>query len=101
LWFSAMSVQFRDVKHAMPFLTQILMYAAPVVWSGALIAERFGQNGRLLFGLYPMVGVIEGFRSALLNTVPMPWDMLAVGTLSALAIFVSGLYYFRRLEATF
>ena len=101
LWLSAMSVQYRDVKHAIPFLTQILMYAAPVVWSAALIEERFGMIGRILFGLYPMVGVIEGFRSALLNTGPMPWDMLAVGTVSALAIFISGLFYFRRMEAFF
>ena len=101
LWLAAMSVQYRDVKHAMPFLTQILMYAAPVVWSAALIGERFGPTGRLLFGLYPMVGVIEGFRVALLNTGPMPWDTLAVGTLSATVIFVTGLFYFRRMEATF
>jgi len=101
LWLSAMSVQYRDVKHAMPFLTQLLMYAAPVVWSAALIEERFGPTGRLLFGLYPMVGVIEGFRSALLNTGPMPWDMLAAGTASALVLFVSGLFYFRRMEAFF
>lgn len=101
LWFAAMSVQYRDVKHAMPFLTQILMYAAPVVWSGSLIAERFGQAGRYLFGLYPMVGVIEGFRAALLDTGPMPWDMIAVGTVSALILFVTGLFYFRRMESTF
>ena len=101
LWFAAMSVQYRDVKHAMPFLTQILMYAAPVVWSGSLIAERFGQTGRILFGLYPMVGVIEGFRAALLNTVPMPWDMIAVGTLSATILFITGLFYFRRMESSF
>lgn len=101
LWLSAMSVQYRDVKHAIPFLTQVMMYAAPVVWSTALIEERFGSNGRLLFGLYPMVGVIEGFRSALLNTGPMPWDMLAVGTASAIVIFVGGLFYFRRMEAFF
>ena len=101
LWLAAMSVQYRDVKHAMPFLTQILMYAAPVVWSAALIGERFGPTGRLLFGLYPMVGVIEGFRVALLNTGPMPWDTLAVGTLSATVIFVTGLFYFRRMEVTF
>jgi lipopolysaccharide transport system permease protein len=101
LWFAAMSVQYRDVKHAMPFLTQILMYAAPVVWSGSLITERFGPTGRFLFALYPMVGVIEGFRAALLGTTPMPWDMIAIGSISAALIFVSGLYYFRRLESTF
>lgn len=101
LWLAAMSVQYRDVKHAMPFLTQILMYAAPVVWSAALIGQRFGPTGRLLFGLYPMVGIIEGFRVALLGTGPMPWDMLAAGTASAVVIFVTGLFYFRRMEVTF
>lgn len=101
LWLAAMSVRYRDVKHAMPFIAQILMYAAPVVWSGSLIAERFGQVGRLIFGLYPMVGVIEGFRSALLNTTPMPWDMIVVGALSAAVMFVTGLFYFRRMEASF
>jgi lipopolysaccharide transport system permease protein len=101
LWFAAMSVQYRDVKHAMPFLTQVLMYAAPVVWSGSLIGERFGEIGRLLFALYPMVGVIEGFRSALLGTVPMPWDMILVGFISAMVMTISGLNYFRRMEFHF
>jgi len=101
LWFAAMSVKYRDVKHAMPFLTQILMYAAPVVWSASLIDERFGPAGRFLFGLYPMVGVIEGFRVALLNTGPMPWGMILTGTFSAVVIFVTGLFYFRRTEVYF
>ncbi len=101
LWFAAMSVKYRDVKHAMPFVTQILMYAAPVVWSASLIDERFGPAGRVLFGLYPMVGVIEGFRVALLDTGPMPWEMIAAGALSALVIFVTGLFYFRRTEVYF
>ena len=101
LWFAALSVQYRDVKHAIPFLTQILMYAAPVVWSASLIAERFGQSGRVLFGLYPMVGVIEGFRAALIGSGPMPWDTIGVGAASALVIFVSGLFYFRRMEVHF
>jgi lipopolysaccharide transport system permease protein len=101
LWCAALSVQYRDVKHAMPFLTQILMYAAPVVWSASLIAERFGQSGRVLFGLYPMVGVIEGFRAALIGDGPMPWDTIGVGAASALVIFVTGLFYFRRMEVHF
>ena len=101
LWFAAMSVKYRDVKHAMPFVTHILMYAASVVWSASLIDERFGPAGRVLFGLYPMVGVIEGFRVALLDTGPMPWEMIAAGALSALVIFVTGLFYFRRTEVYF
>ncbi len=101
LWLSALAVQYRDVKHALPFLTQVLMYAAPVVWPASLIGERYGQVARLLYGLYPMAGVIEGFRSALLNTNPMPWDLIGMGFLSAVVLFISGAFYFRRMEFLF
>lgn len=101
LWLSALAVQYRDVKHALPFLTQVLMYAAPVVWPASLIGERYGQVARLLYGLYPMAGVIEGFRSALLNTNPMPWDLIGMGFLSAIVLFISGAFYFRRMEFLF
>lgn len=101
MWLAALAVQYRDVKHALPFVTQVLMYAAPVVWPVSLIGERFGQTARLLYGLYPMVGVIEGFRSALLGTNLMPWDLIGMGTLSAGVIFVSGLFYFKRMEYLF
>jgi lipopolysaccharide transport system permease protein len=94
-------VQYRDVKHAMPFISQIMMYAAPVVWPASLISERFGPAARLLYGLYPMAGVIEGFRSALLGTNPMPWDLIGIGALVALVVFVSGLFYFKRMEYLF
>jgi lipopolysaccharide transport system permease protein len=101
LWLAAMAVQYRDVKHALPFLTQIMMYAAPVVWPVSLIEERFGVTGRLLFALYPMVGIIEGFRSSLLTTNPMPWDLLAIGSAVTAVLLISGLAYFRRMEAVF
>lgn len=101
LWLSALAVQYRDVKHALPFMTQVLMYAAPVVWPASLIEERFGLVGRFLFALYPMVGIIEGFRSALLDTYPMPWDILAIGVAMTIVILISGLVYFRRMEAVF
>jgi lipopolysaccharide transport system permease protein len=101
LWLSAAAVQYRDVKHALPFLVQLGMYAAPVVWPASLIAERFGETGVLLFSLYPMVGIIEGFRSATLDTGPMPWAMIGIGTAVSIVLFFSGLAYFRRTEATF
>lgn len=97
MWLSAMAIQFRDVKHAIPFLSQILMYAAPVVWPVSLIPSEY----RLLYGLYPMAGVIEGFRSALLGTHPMPWDLILTGTLSACVVAITGAFYFRRLERIF
>jgi len=97
MWLTAMSVQYRDVNYAIGFIVQLLMFAAPVVYPASAVPEKF----RLLYGLFPMAGVIEGFRSALLGTNPMPWDLIAVGTASALLIALSGLWYFRRMERTF
>lgn len=101
MWLAALAVQYRDVKHAMSFATQLLMYAAPVVWPVSALTDRFGETARLIYGLYPMAGVIEGFRAALLNTTPMPWDLIGLGTLSAVLIAVSGAFYFRRMEGVF
>ena len=104
MWLSALAIQYRDVNHAMTFLTQFLMYAAPVVWSVSLITDKFPEWGgviRLVYGLYPMAGVIEGFRSALLGTTPMPWDLIGIGALSAVLLAVSGALYFRRMERVF
>lgn len=97
MWLSALAIQYRDVRHASSFISQLLMYAAPVVWPASLVPEQF----RMLYGLYPMAGVIEGFRSALLGTTPMPWDLIVPGTLSAIVIAASGALYFRRLERIF
>lgn len=103
-WLSALAIQYRDVRYAMQFLTQILMYAAPVVWPVSLIMAKFPQHGdiiRLLYGLYPMTGVIEGFRAVLLKTTAIPWDLIAVGGLSSLFFCISGLYYFKKRELYF
>lgn len=97
MWLSALAIQYRDVRNATPFIAQLLMYAAPVVWPASLIPQQL----RVLYGLYPMAGVIEGFRSALLDTHPMPWDLIVPGTISALVIAISGAFYFRRLERNF
>ena len=97
MWLSALAIQYRDVNFAVPFISQILMYAAPVVWPASLVPEQY----RLLYGLYPMAAVIEGFRSALLGTNPMPWDLILMGTLSAVVIGLFGAFYFQRLERIF
>ncbi len=94
LWLSILAAQYHDVRFAIQFIGQLLMYAAPVVWPASLIPEQY----RLAYGLYPMAGVIEGFRSALLATNPMPWDLITPGAVSAAALFVTGLLYFRRVE---
>ncbi len=97
MWLTALAIQYRDVKYALSFVVRLLMYASPVVYPVSLIPAQF----RILYGLNPMTGVIEGFRSALLGTVSMPWDLLGVGTLVAVMLFVSGAFYFRRMERTF
>ena len=97
MWLSALAIQYRDVRHAIGFVVQLLMYAAPVVWPVSLIPHQY----RLLYGIYPMAGVIEGFRSSLIGTNPMPWDLITVATLSACAIALSGALYFRRMERIF
>ena len=97
MWLSALAIQYRDIKFATPFLAQLLLYAAPVVWPVSLVPSAY----RLVYGLYPMAGVIEGFRSALLAPTPMPWDLIAMGTLSTLLILFSGAFYFRKMERIF
>lgn len=98
---SALAVQYRDINYASQFLMQILMYAAPVVWSTAALSERVSETALLLYGLYPMVGVIEGFRAALLGSTPMPWNLILIGGISSIVIFLLGAYYFRQMEARF
>lgn len=97
MFLSALAIQFRDVRHAMQFLIQALMYAAPVVWPVSKLPEDF----RLWYGLYPMAGVIEGFRASLLNSGPMPWDLIGMGAITALTSFLGGTLYFHRTERFF
>jgi len=94
---SAMAVQYRDVKHAISFMVQLLMYAAPVVYP----ASKVPDNYLFWYSLNPMVGVIEGFRSALLSTHPMPWNLVIEGGVVSLVLFIFGTYYFRRMEKVF
>jgi lipopolysaccharide transport system permease protein len=94
---SAMAVQYRDVKHAMTFAVQLLMYAAPVVYPTTNVPEAW----RHWYVINPMVGVIEGFRSVFLHTVPFPYTWLLMGTAAGAVLFVFGLFYFRRMERVF
>ena len=105
-WMTALAVQYRDVQHAMSFVLQLLMYSAPVVYPASLIPNRYELlgwtvNPQWFYALNPMVGVIEGFRSALLGTRTMPWDFLAIGSVSAALLAYSGLRYFRSREHVF
>ena len=97
LWLATINVRYRDVGHTIPFLIQVWMFASPVVYSLSLIPEKW----RLVYSLNPMVGVIEGFRWAMLGTARPQIAMLAVSVVVVLLILASGLMYFRRMERTF
>lgn len=97
LWLSALNVQFRDVRYTVPFLTQLWMFITPVAYPSSLIPEPW----RALYGLNPMVGVVEGFRWALLGTTTAPGAILFASTSVALVFLISGAFYFRRMEKTF
>lgn len=97
LWLSALNVHFRDVRQMIPFLTQLWLFATPIAYPSSLLSEPW----RTLYSINPMVGVVEGFRWALLGTDTAPGPMIIVSSLAAVAILVSGTFYFRRLEKTF
>ena len=101
MWLSALSIQFRDIRHAIQFITQLLMYLAPVVWPASLVAEKLGDDILYLYAIYPMVGVIEGFRACLIGVNPMPWELIIIGFISSTLLFFSGLIYFKNRESVF
>ena len=97
LWLAALNVKYRDVRYVVPFLTQFWMFATPVAYPSSLLPEEW----RLIYALNPMVGVIEGFRWALLGTSTQPGPVMFVSFGAALAALVAGAYYFRQTERTF
>jgi lipopolysaccharide transport system permease protein len=97
IWFSALHVQFRDVRYIIPFLVQIWLYATPIAYPSTLLREPW----RTVYGINPMVGVVEGFRWALLGTKMDLGPMFFVSAVASMILLVSGICYFRRLERTF
>ena len=97
LWLSALNVRYRDVRYTLAFLVQFWMFATPVAYSAQLVPEKW----RVPYGLNPMVGAVEGFRWALLGTGTLSWPMLATSMLIVFLLLIGGLYYFRRMEASF
>lgn len=96
LWVSALNVKYRDVRYIVPFLARFWFFATPIAYSSTLLEEPW----LTLYGLNPMVGVVEGFRWALLGTKP-PESMIFLSAVVALLMMISGLLYFNRTERTF
>jgi lipopolysaccharide transport system permease protein len=97
LWLSAINVKYRDVNHALPFLTQFWLFATPVAYSFSTLSE----NLQILLSLNPMTGVVNGFRWALLGAGNGPDITLWISAAISILIFISGLFYFRSMEKTF
>ncbi len=97
LWFAALNVRYRDVSYITPFVVQVWLFATPIAYPSSLLPEPW----RVLYGLNPMVGVVEGFRWSLLDTATAPGPIILASTLAAVAILVGGAYYFRGMERTF
>jgi lipopolysaccharide transport system permease protein len=100
LWFSALNVQYRDIRYVVPFLVQIWLFTTPVAY-GASLLDGLGTHWKVLYALNPMVGVVEGFRWALLGTDTAPGPMIVASSVAAVLILVGGAFYFRRLEKSF
>jgi lipopolysaccharide transport system permease protein len=101
LWLAALNVHYRDVRHIIPFLTQFWMLATPIAYEANEIFQRLPDGLQWIYVLNPMVGVIEGFRNALVGTPIFSTDLLWVSLVTSLALLLSGLIYFRRMERTF
>jgi len=97
LWLSALNVRFRDVRYIIPFLTQFWLFATPIAYPSSLLSEPW----KTIYGINPMVGVVEGFRWVLLGTETAPGAMIYVSSLVALCLLVSGVFYFKRVEKYF
>jgi homopolymeric O-antigen transport system permease protein len=97
VWLSAVNVQYRDVPHTLPFITQFWMFATPIVYPSSLLPEPW----RTVYGINPMAGVVEGFRWALLGAKTAPGPIILVSAAAAVALLVSGALYFRRMERSF
>ena len=97
LWLSALNVEYRDVRYTVPFLTQVWLFSTPIAYPSSLMHEPW----RTVYGLNPMVGVVEGFRWAILGSGRPPDAMFFVSCLAAAALLASGAFYFRRMEKGF
>ncbi len=98
LWLAALNVQYRDVAYVTPFLTQFWLFVTPIAYPASMVPEKW----QLIYSLNPMAGVVEGFRWALLGTEQgAPGPMLAVSSLVAIVLLVTGMVYFRRMERNF
>jgi len=94
---AALNAKYRDIKYTIPFLIQLWMFASPIVYPASLVPKQF----KILYAMNPMVGIIEGFRSAMLGKAAIPFQMIIASTMISILLFFVGMLYFRRMEKYF
>ncbi len=94
---SALNAKYRDVRYTIPFIIQFWMFASPIVYPSSMVPERY----RMWYGLNPMSGIIEGFRSILIGSISFPTEMVILAGVISSIIFISGMFYFRQTENYF
>jgi len=97
MFLAALNAKYRDIRYTIPFIVQLWMFASPIVYPASMVPEKY----RLIYALNPMVGVIEGFRSALLGTASFPVQMILMSTLVSAGLFIIGTFYFKQTERYF
>jgi lipopolysaccharide transport system permease protein len=97
LWLSALNVQYRDVRYVLGFLVQFWLFATPVIYPASMVKTHWR---RVVLGINPMSGVVEGFRWAMYGK-PAPGPMTLVSVITIFILLIGGLFYFRRMEKTF
>ncbi|QOV90642.1 ABC transporter permease [Humisphaera borealis] len=97
LWLAALNVQYRDVRYVVPFLTQLWLFLTPIAYPSSLVP----QGWRILYGINPMTGVVDGFRWALVGGPAPDPGLMAASVAVVVALLIGGLFYFRRVEAQF
>jgi lipopolysaccharide transport system permease protein len=97
LWLSALNVQYRDIRYAIPFVIQLWMFVSPVIYPVSMVGEKY----QWLLALNPMGGVISAFRASLLGHQPIDWSLLIISAVIIVLLFLSGIFYFKRMERTF
>jgi lipopolysaccharide transport system permease protein len=103
MWLSALNVQYRDVKYVLPFFIQLWLFVTPVIYPASRVTTKLVQLGlpAWIYGLNPMVGVVEGFRWSLLGVGTQPGPVILASAAVTAVLLISGAFYFRRMERTF
>ncbi|MEN7549595.1 ABC transporter permease [Rapidithrix thailandica] len=97
IWLSALTIRYRDFQHVIPFMTQLGLYATPIAYPAKLLVGSLPEWANALYFMNPMAGVVEGFRWSIIGG-EMPSEYAVISFVLTIILFISGLFYFRKVE---